>query len=132
MEILDSLMIKTSIINGQDRGVSMSSNLKLWSHGPFKFIFKPELAWYAQFQQCTYLDGLITPLNKPHFFQDEQEWLSYLPIIFELLDLEQLIFMSDSPGARIHPKIAIRRWAQVQQKYRTLLTLTIDSTYYGG
>ena len=48
VEILESLVVKSSVCCNRDRGVSMSS-LMIDSHGPFTFVFKPDRSWYNLF-----------------------------------------------------------------------------------
>jgi hypothetical protein len=137
-EILEACLLKTSQIDGRDRGLSLSSNLDLWGHGPFKFIFKPDLPWYALFKECKY--GLParrpdepftdTRIYKPEFFREEQEYWSPINVRFKLTEIEKLIFMSHSPGARIHPRICVRRWKELQEKWGGRLRLEEDANHY--
>lgn len=137
VEILTECVVRPSILDRRNRGVSFSENLGLWGHGPFKFIFKPERVWYEKFAPCEYglpRRGPDEPFNdtrlvKPAFFADEQEWWCPGPVSFTLDDLERVVYMRDSPGQRIHPRICERRWRQLQQ-FAGKVQLSLDTRRY--
>lgn len=103
LEILSSLTIKTSFVT-RDRGVSMSC-CAITSHGPFSFVFKPDLIWYAQFQPVQY--GQFEEydfLHKNEMFTDEHEYWSPTEVRFKLEDIQSLYYRKNSAGARIYPR----------------------------
>jgi hypothetical protein len=131
LTILSSLTIKTSNIDRRDRGLSFSENLCLWSHGPFKFIFRDDREWYGQFTKCTYDHSKpFTFTNKNRIFESEQEWHSIKPVQFKLDDIEKMVFMARAPGARIYPIKSKRTWRKLQQLYFDLLPLEVDTKLY--
>ena len=115
LEILQSLVIKVSTINGRNRGVSVASQM-INSHGPFTFVFDN----LTDLQQVEYGAGSVDFTHKPEIFANEFEWWSQEPVHFQLDDVEAIIFRMNSPGARIHPRIAKRTAKTLQQKYREI------------
>lgn len=131
LEILTSSMLKTSTLDRRDRGLSMTTNQQESGHGCFMFKFKQGLAWYSQFIACVYDDSLPgSPLNKKSFFAVEQEWWSPDSVVFQMADIEAIVFMSNSPAARIHPRKSRRVWQEVQAAYGNKLKLIEDTDYY--
>ena len=139
IEILNSLMVKSSICCNRDRGVSMSSRM-INSHGPFTFVFKPERDWYNIFTEVTYDAGRALEhfkdregrvslwewrryefTNQIPDFQDEHEWWAPGPIHFQLDDIQSVIFREKSPGARIHPIISKRNYKKLRERFSFLV-----------
>jgi hypothetical protein len=131
LEILTENRVRVSVIDRRERGLSFSSYLGLWSHGPFQFVFQTGLPWYGQFTPCTYdPKGPLTQLNKKDFFADEAEWWSPVDVQFQREDIVKVVFMADSPGARIYPIKTKRTWKQVQQQFGDSVLLETDSKRY--
>jgi hypothetical protein len=141
VEILDSLLIESSIVCNNDRGISMSSRL-IDSHGPFTFVFKPERDWYKFFMEVVYDGGnawrffrereeavlqeewrLYCFTHKREDFQDEHEYWAPGPIHFQLDDIQSVIFRENSPGAKIHPIIAKRNYKKLQERFSILISV---------
>ena len=139
LEILDSLKVKGSICCQRDRGVSMSARM-IDSHGPFTFVFKPDLDWYKLFTEVVY-DGIHAQrffrgreeevsreewllyefTHKIEEFSDEHEWWAPGPVCFQLDDIERIIFREHSPGARIHPIISRRNYKKLRERFALLV-----------
>jgi hypothetical protein len=131
IEILESLMVKSSICCNRDRGVSMSSQL-IESHGPFTFVFKPGRDWYGLFTEVVYDSTYAMQFfkgreeevsfeewtrydftHKRQDFRDEHEWWAPGPITFKLEDVQCVIFRENSSGAKIHPIISRRKYKKL-------------------
>ncbi len=111
----------------------MSSNPKLWGHGPFKFVFKQRRSWYHEFQPCSYdlgYKGLVDFTHKHPDFKDEQEWWTQYNVYFELKDIDRIEFMVDSPGARIFPRKTPRIWKKLLLVCPKGIRLVIDPNHY--
>lgn len=119
LEILQSKTILTSKVN-RDRGVSLSSVL-LNCHGAFTFVFKPDLPWYNQCTKVKYGQFKVYDFtHKTPIFKDEKEYWSKDPIVFEIEQIEKVIFRYDSPARRIHPRKTVKIAKQLEKEYPDL------------
>jgi hypothetical protein len=121
LEILQTLTIKTSVMNGRDRGVSMSSQ-PLDCHGPFTFVFKEGVRWARQFKEVKYGDwDKVDFLHKSRIFEGEFEWWSPEAVEFTLVDVERVYFRPECPGAKMRPRVAKKVAGELAKKYPFLL-----------
>lgn len=118
VKIFRDRRVLTSVLDGRDRGLSMTTNLSESGHGPFMIVFRPDRPWYAQFLRCEYgvrpADRRNVPAQvyKNECFRCEAEWWSPTAVEFVEQDVEKVVFMSDSPATRIHPRKTAREWKQ--------------------
>lgn len=119
LEIMDSLTILTSKVNGRDRGVSFSL-VPIDCHGPFTFHFV-QSDWFKQFTPVQYGNwGQIDFLRKPLIFENEQELWSRKPVHFSYHDVISITFRKNSPGARIHPIKSKRIAKELKKRFEKL------------
>lgn len=112
LKILEECRVRRSILDGRDRGLSMSSWSEMGSHGPFKIAFNPS-PWFKQFIQVKYGPA---PFKNP-MFQDEQEWFSYGDVEFQLQNVQYIMFMLNAPVGAIGPRILKNVRRSLTMKY---------------